>query len=400
MKLWERVLETRLRRETQVTENQFGFVPGRSTTEAIHILRRLMERYREKKRYLHMVFIDMEKAYDSVPRLVIWDSLERRSIPWRYIELIRDTYAGAKTSVRAPVGETGSFLVEVGLHQGSALSPFLFAVILDELSKSIQQDIPWCMLFTDDIVLVAENEEDLNARLEEWRLALESKGLRISRSKTEYLYCNFSGSIEEENYVTIGDQEVPKTTKFKYLGSFVQSDGDIDGDVAHRVQAGWKKWRVATTILCDKRFPEKLKGKFYRVAVRPAMMYGSDCWPIKKTHARKLESAEMRMLRWMCGHTRLDRIRNKAIRERLEIACISDKVREGRLRWFGHERRRNLLAPVRRVESLIVEGKMSRGRPRLTWEEQIRHDLSELHLSEDKISDRTSWRRRIKVRDF
>ncbi|KAD3338158.1 hypothetical protein E3N88_33679 [Mikania micrantha] len=276
---------------------------------------------------------------------------------------------GTKTSVRPPVGETDSFPVEVGLHQGSTLSPFLFAVILDELSKSIQEEVPWCMLFADDIVLVAENEEDLNARLEEWRLVLESKGLRISRSKTEYLYCNFSGSSEEENHVSIGDQEVPKTTKFKYLGSFVHSDGDIDSDVAHRVQACWKKWRAATSILCDKRFPEKLKGKFYRVAVRPAMMYGSDVWPIKKTQQRKLESAEMRMLRWMCGHTRLDRIRNEVIREKLEIACISDKVREGRLRWFGHVRRRNLLAPVRRVESLIVEGKRSRGRPRLTWEE-------------------------------
>ncbi|KAD3641274.1 hypothetical protein E3N88_30498 [Mikania micrantha] len=88
------MIETRLRRETQVIENQFGFMPGRLTTEAIHILRRIMERYREKKRDLHMVFTDLEKAYDSVPRQVIWDSLERRSIPWRYIELIKDTYTG------------------------------------------------------------------------------------------------------------------------------------------------------------------------------------------------------------------------------------------------------------------------------------------------------------------
>jgi len=61
MKLWERVIEARIRRETQVTVNQFGFMPGRSTTEAIHILRRMMEMYREKKRDLYMVFIDLEK---------------------------------------------------------------------------------------------------------------------------------------------------------------------------------------------------------------------------------------------------------------------------------------------------------------------------------------------------
>ncbi|XP_022004358.1 uncharacterized protein LOC110901883 [Helianthus annuus] len=239
-------------------------------------------------------------------------------------------YVKTNTSVRAPVGDTDFFPVEVGLHQGSALSPFLFAIVLDELSKSIQESVPWCLLFADDIVLIEESKQSLNVRLEDWRVALECKGLRISRSKTEYLYCDFSGAGDEhDTQITIEGQVVPQATKFKYLGSFVQSNGEIDSDVAHRIQAGWCRWRAATGVLCDKRFPVKLKGKFYRAAIRPSMLYGTDCWAIKKIHARKLEVAEMRMLRWMCGHTRLDKIRNKVFRERLGVASISDKIRRG-----------------------------------------------------------------------
>ncbi|XP_057543543.1 uncharacterized protein LOC130821782 [Amaranthus tricolor] len=73
MKSWKRVIEKRIRRDTVITENQFGFMPGRLTTEAYHtyLLRKLMEKYMERKKDLHLVFIDLEKAYDSIPRNIV-----------------------------------------------------------------------------------------------------------------------------------------------------------------------------------------------------------------------------------------------------------------------------------------------------------------------------------------
>ncbi|KAI8523159.1 hypothetical protein RHMOL_Rhmol13G0051900 [Rhododendron molle] len=129
-----------------------------------------------------------------------------------YIEVIRDMHDGAVTTIRSPVGETSEFPITVGLHQGSALSPYLFALVMDELTRQFQEDIPWCMMFADDIILVDETARGVNTKLE----ALESKGFRISRSKTEYMVCKFSGTSSAlEERVMIQDQEIPKSDHFR-----------------------------------------------------------------------------------------------------------------------------------------------------------------------------------------
>jgi hypothetical protein len=171
------------------------------------------------------------------------------------------------------------------------------------------------MFFADDVVLVDESRTGVNQKLELWRKTLESKGFRLSRTKTEYMRCDFGTTTREEEDISLEGQVVPRKDTFRYLGSMLQRDGDIDEDVSHRIKAGWMKWRQASGVLCDKRVPQKLKGKFYRTTIRPAMLYGAECWPTKRRHVQQISVAEMRMLRWICSHTRRDRVRNDDIRD-------------------------------------------------------------------------------------
>ena len=119
-----------------------------------------------------------------------------------------------------------------------------------------------------------------------------------------------------------------KCSCFRYIDIWKIENFQCYADVNHRIQAWWLKWRRASGVLCDKKVPLKLKGKFYRTAVRPAMLFGTEYWAVKSQHESKVSVAEMRMLRWMNGKTRQDRIRNDTIRERVRVAPIVEKLVE------------------------------------------------------------------------
>ena len=166
MKLWERVVERRLRSELTFSEQQYGFMPGKSTTDALFALRVLMEKYREGQKELHCVFVDLEKAYDKVPREEVWYCMRKSGLAEKYVRIVQDMYDDSITAVRCAVGVTEGFEVKVGLHQGSALSHCLFAMVMDRMTDDIREEAPWTMMFADDIVICSESKEWLEQKLE------------------------------------------------------------------------------------------------------------------------------------------------------------------------------------------------------------------------------------------
>ncbi|KAK3539428.1 hypothetical protein QTP70_007668 [Hemibagrus guttatus] len=291
MKLWERVVEARLRKVVEICEQQYGFMPRKSTTDAIFALRILMEKYRDGQRELHCVFVDLEKAYDRVPRGELWYCMRKSGVAEKYVRMVQDMYERSRTVVRCAVGQTEAFNVEVGLHQGSALSPFLFAIVMDQLSEKVRQESPWTMMFADDIVICSESREQVEENLERWRFVLERRGMKVSRSKTEYMCVN---EREGSGTVRLQGEEVKKVQEFKYLGSTVQSNGECGKEVKKQVQADWNGWRK---VLCDRKISARIKGKVYRTVVRPAMLYGLETVSLRKRQESELEVAELKMLR-------------------------------------------------------------------------------------------------------
>ena len=176
----------------------------------------------------------------------------------KYVRLVQDMYEGSETVVRCAVGTTKSFKVNVGLHQGSALSPFLFAVKITKLTDEVRKESPCTMLLADDIVICKETTENVVWRLESWRNTLERRDMKISRSNTKYLCVN--GGNDNET-MKMEHKKVPRVKKRKYLGSTVQESDSCEREIKKRAQAGWKGWRKVLPVICDRRLPARVKKK-------------------------------------------------------------------------------------------------------------------------------------------
>ena len=144
-----------------------------------------------------------------------------------------------------------------------------------------------------------------------------------------------------------------------------------------------------TYIFCDKNIPQKLKGKVYRTVVRPVMTYAAETWAIKKTEAKMLETAEMRILRWSTGKTKLDKVRNEVTRAKMGVRSIAEKLQESRMRWYGHMIRRDEDYCGKFADAIKISGKRRRGRPEWTWYDNVKADHMFFGVTAEDALDRT-----------
>ena len=208
--------------------------------------------------------------------------------------------------------------------------------------------------------------------------------MKVSRSKTEYLCIN--GGNDDET-VKMEDIKVPRIKEFKYLGSTVQESGSCEREVK-RVCSGWNGWRKVSGVICNKRLPARVKGKVYSSVVRPVMMYGLETMAITKKQAEEMEVAEMKMLRFAMGVMRKVKIRNEHIRSTIKVERLGMKMREGRLRWYGHVMRRDQEYVGRKMMEMELPGK----RPKRRFLDVVKEDMQEVGAKEMDVEDKRIWR--------
>lgn len=455
MKLAERVFESRLRTEVDVDEMQFGFMPGKSTTDAIFIVRQLQEKHLAKGRDLFFAFIDLEKAFDRVPRSVVRWALRRAGVLERTVDAVMSFYEDSRTIVRTRMGDSREVPVQTGVHQGSVLSPFLFTIVMDQVSRDARSGLPWEILYADDLVLMATTREELTSKVEKWSECLSRKGLKVNTNKSKVMISNkdkatvehkegrwpcgvcgrgvgvnsilcttcnrwvhkrcsgISGSLDaatstfkcrkcsnsqhpqaqDMEDITISGATFGAVKTFCYLGDVLSAAGGVDQAVTSRVRSGWKRFHELAAFLTS-RAPLKIKGKVYVACIRSSMTYGCETWPLKSDQVTKLIRTENAMIRRLCG-VRTNKKSSEELRQMLQIENVADFLRRSRLRWFGHVQRKENSDWVKKVTLLDVDGRRGIGRPRKTWTQAVAEDLRALNLKADQVYDRHAWRRAI-----
>jgi exonuclease III len=378
-KVYARVLERRCRliAEPQIQEEQCGFRAGRGTTDQLFTLHQVFEKFWEYNRPVFAAFVDLEKAYDRVPRDLLWRTLHEYGIEGRLLGAIQSLYEDCRSCVRINGAKSDWFRVDVGLRQGCVLSPLLFIVFMDRIARrsataeqvSVGGVGVGSLLFADDLAQLAPSAAGLQRALDRFAAECSASGMRINTEKTEVMHLS-----RQPARCTLHVSGVPlrQVEKFKYLGVEFASDGRLDDELDRRIGAAGAVLRTLyRTVVTKSELSLRTKLAIFRSVYRPTLTYGHELWVMTERIRSRVEAAEMRFLRRAAGLTLWDRVPSSTIRANLHVEPLLLWLERSQLRWLGHVLRQPQERLVQRVFHAQPVGKRPVGRPRMSWRKYI-----------------------------
>ncbi|KAK3508624.1 hypothetical protein QTP70_000911 [Hemibagrus guttatus] len=235
-----------------------------------------------------MCFVDLEKAFDRVSRGILWEVLWEYGVRGPLLRAVRSLYNRSRSLVCIASCKSDLFPVHVGLRQGCPLSPVLFIVFMDRISRRSQglEGVRFgdhrisSLIFADDVVLLAPSSLDLQHALGHFAAECEAAGMRVSTSKSEAMVldrkkvaCTLQG----------GGEVLPQVEEFKYLGVLFTSEGRMDREIDRRIGAAAAVMRsMYRSGVVNKELSRKAKLSIYQSIYVPTLTYGHELWVMTK----------------------------------------------------------------------------------------------------------------------
>ena len=353
--------------ETILPETQCGFRRGRGTVDAIFVVRQVQEKSLEQYRPLYMCFVDLEKAFDRIPRDALWIVLEKAGCPVKLLNLIRQFHDNMKARVQHGDGFSDQFRVSSGVKQGCVLAPSLFslyfAAVMRDAMRSCNDKIQinsrtdrsvfdlsrfrakrlvtnlsiLDILYADDVCLMADSVESLQDYVDSLQASCQRFGLVISTSKTQVLKQHPRGGCKDDYDISLHGTALEEVSNFKYLGSRIRNDNTLASEIPARIAcaaAAFGKLWMRVWNSHDLKLQTKIL--VYKAIVLPTLLYAAETWCCYKADIKRLDTFHLKCLRSILGIKWQDRVTNTEVLRRCGLSGIEAIIMKQQLRWCGH----------------------------------------------------------------
>ena len=401
MRIFARVIKDKINNIVIFKEEQSGFRSNRSCLDNIHCIRLLIEKNKAKNIETHMTFIDLEKAYDSIPRIMLWTAMERMNIPLKWINIVKQIYRNTTAQIKLGRRLTQEIVLTKGLKQGCTLSPMLFNIYVDQalevwykkcdrMGFEIGDKTFHSLLFADDQVLFAQDGDDMEYMVRKIDEEYRKWGLNINYNKTEYMCIG-----KEVSNLVVNNEIIKKCDSFKYLGSHISSLGTCQKDIDSKIALGRQATRVLHGLIWNKNISKEVKKMMFHSLVENIMLYGAEMWPVTQKTRDRIRTVELDYMRRCLQLTREDRIRTEKIWDKMEINCsITKKLENKQLQWYGHVERMPEERWPKQILQYSPKGTRGRGRPTMKWKSHIINAMDDRGLQMGDWNDRQLWKQK------